>query len=759
MISKVELRNWKSYMEEEFEFGEGVNALIGDMGSGKSSVLEAIVFGLFGKLPAVQERRIGLESLIRRLPNREDEASVKVFFKAGSQYSVERVVDRDRGTKKSMLRKEGEVVAGPQAKEVTEKVEEIIGLDFDMFTTIIYSEQNALDFFLSLRPSERKEKIDRLLKIDKFEDARSSLVTLKNRVKSKRKTRENDLREMKEGFDSSEVEEVAGKIKDLREGIENKQKEAKELEERKKKVSERLSEIKDKKEKIEKLEKSRTKLETRFETLEERIEGKNVSIKPQDSLGKVEEEIEEAEEEVERIEGLDKQVSDVKKEKKVVERDLKELKKEISSLEEKKKRLKKLDGVKKSINNKEESLESVKERISELNAEKGMLEESIEKLSKSSESCPVCGKPLDEEHRVKRLKKSKKKISEISDEKKELFNKKKKIEEGLKELKEQRNNLLKLGEVGEKIREKKEEVETGKEKIGNLKEKISELEEKLEEKNREEVENKIEQLEEKKAVFELKEKKNKFSKKLGDLQEELSELDYDDDLFESLQEEFNSVKTDFKVIRNEIGSKKELVEEKEKRLDELKEKKKRLENLSDEVDKYRMLEDFFSSFRKSLLTTQEKMRERFVKKLNDIMKEIWDRVYPYEDYSSIKIGVEGDYVLKVRDSRGNWIPVEGEVSGGERHSSALTLRLALSVVLGDGFGVLMLDEPTHNLDERTIQDLSSTLREDVSGLVEQLILITHEPGLEDAVTSYLYNVDKDDSVGITTKEEVYLPGG
>ena len=56
MIKKVELENWKSHHETSLEFEEGVNALIGTMGSGKSSVLEAIVFGLFGTLPSIKSR-------------------------------------------------------------------------------------------------------------------------------------------------------------------------------------------------------------------------------------------------------------------------------------------------------------------------------------------------------------------------------------------------------------------------------------------------------------------------------------------------------------------------------------------------------------------------------------------------------------------------------------------------------------------------------------------------------------------------------
>ena len=48
IIKKVKIRNIRSYLEEEIEFNEGSLLLSGDVGSGKSSILLAIDFALFG---------------------------------------------------------------------------------------------------------------------------------------------------------------------------------------------------------------------------------------------------------------------------------------------------------------------------------------------------------------------------------------------------------------------------------------------------------------------------------------------------------------------------------------------------------------------------------------------------------------------------------------------------------------------------------------------------------------------------------------
>ena len=99
--------------------------------------------------------------------------------------------------------------------------------------------------------------------------------------------------------------------------------------------------------------------------------------------------------------------------------------------------------------------------------------------------------------------------------------------------------------------------------------------------------------------------------------------------------------------------------------------------------------------------------------------------------------------------------MEGNVSGGERTSAVLTLRLALAVVLAPSLRLMLLDEPTHNLDVRAIEELASTLRDKVSNVIEQTFIITHEEKLEDAVTGRLYRLDRGETKeGITEVHEV-----
>ena len=66
IIKRVKLNNIRSYLEEEFNFTEGSTLLAGNIGSGKSSILLAIDFALFG----LQKGNISGSSLLRNDSNK-----------------------------------------------------------------------------------------------------------------------------------------------------------------------------------------------------------------------------------------------------------------------------------------------------------------------------------------------------------------------------------------------------------------------------------------------------------------------------------------------------------------------------------------------------------------------------------------------------------------------------------------------------------------------------------------------------------------
>jgi DNA repair exonuclease SbcCD ATPase subunit len=150
-----------------------------------------------------------------------------------------------------------------------------------------------------------------------------------------------------------------------------------------------------------------------------------------------------------------------------------------------------------------------------------------------------------------------------------------------------------------------------------------------------------------------------------------------------------------------------------------------------------------SVFKNALEATQVQLREETLLSLNAGMEDVWPRMYPYGDYSSLRLGVEGgDYVLQLKQRNSEWVDVEGVASGGERSTAALALRIAFSLVLTQNLSWLVLDEPTHNLDRQGVSSLAQTMREHLPELVEQVFIITHDEEMEAAVSGSLYRLER-----------------
>ena len=55
---------------------------------------------------------------------------------------------------------------------------------------------------------------------------------------------------------------------------------------------------------------------------------------------------------------------------------------------------------------------------------------------------------------------------------------------------------------------------------------------------------------------------------------------------------------------------------------------------------------------------------------------------------------------------------------------------------------LILDEPTHNLDTEGVEKLAYSMKHNLPSLVDQIFIITHDEGMESAVSASLYRLDR-----------------
>ena len=180
--TRLELAGFGSWVDPTtIDFtGADVFALTGDTGAGKTSILDAISFALYGKAPRHGKKDV--EPLINRSSN---EARVRLdFLLDGEPLTVTRVLRRTANggatTREARLER---LVTAPDgerdtqviehgAKDVTAAVERRIGLTWEHFTTAVILPQGRFQEFLLAPPGDRQDLLNELLRLGVFEQVK-----------------------------------------------------------------------------------------------------------------------------------------------------------------------------------------------------------------------------------------------------------------------------------------------------------------------------------------------------------------------------------------------------------------------------------------------------------------------------------------------------------------------------------------------------------------------------------------------------------
>jgi len=139
-------------------------AITGPTGAGKSSVLDAITFALYGRVP-----RMGGASVKDLISHGRDRMTVTLRFAVRDrQFLVTRVVRRSTTAGSCQL---DEIVGGLStpvasgAREVAAAVERLVGLDYEAFTHAVILPQGEFARFLKGDPSQRRRILQELLRL------------------------------------------------------------------------------------------------------------------------------------------------------------------------------------------------------------------------------------------------------------------------------------------------------------------------------------------------------------------------------------------------------------------------------------------------------------------------------------------------------------------------------------------------------------------------------------------------------------------
>ncbi|CUU54936.1 exonuclease SbcC [Parafrankia irregularis] len=159
--------------------------LVGPTGSGKSTVIDAMTFALYGSVPRWNDRRLVSLALA---PTAVRGTVRLVFDAAGARYVVARELRRSasgsvtvRGARLEKLVDPGGLGAAGEAtevvaadSEVTGAVEALLGLGFEHFCSCVVLPQGDFAEFLHARPADRQRILTRLLGLGVYDEVRTA---------------------------------------------------------------------------------------------------------------------------------------------------------------------------------------------------------------------------------------------------------------------------------------------------------------------------------------------------------------------------------------------------------------------------------------------------------------------------------------------------------------------------------------------------------------------------------------------------------
>jgi exonuclease SbcC len=754
------------------------------MGSGKTTLLDSICFALFGTFPNLQSKKLKLDDILMKKPIEKDRAEVEVSFQIdGTFYSVKRIIEKKKGTTYSEIRDRDKLLEAPNTQRVTEFVEKILKVNYELFSKAIYSEQNALDYFLTLARGQRMKKIDELLMIEKFEKVRTNAVSLSNKITERFLAKQVTV----EQTDLEALEKITSELKNSLTSISNeKQTLQKDLEQTisdKNQLEIEVTELKKVKENLELFKREERGLfsaaqETSIaiENLENALKGfdKNVIETNLNNLKKIIVEFENLlEEKQKEYQKLHEQTSKSRAEIEFLRKEkMEKLEKELDEKLQIKKefeRLKKRIGenAEKELDNKKLMIEKFVGEIEVFKNRIQDLQEEITKISSVEGKCPLCGLKLTEEKRKTLINQKRFQIKALLE---KLGKAAEKKELNEKEVRELDNAIRKLDEMVVEVRnfnKIESDLENSKNIFVILNESTSKLEKELNSlttelgglqiKYKESI-NKKQQFEiallrlqdyetKKQRVEQLIKQRNEFVRHIDDVEQRIGGKDLNE-----LETSLRELIVKEKEISTKFLGLDQLIHEKNLRLKDFEQTYNTTIKEKSEIGKLDKLIKQLKIFEKALEVTQVQLRQEFITSVNYTMNNIWSTLYPYQDFVGIRLAIEeGDYVLQLQSLTGEWINAEGVASGGERSLAALALRIAFALVLAPQLRWLFLDEPTANLDSKSVSELATTLRERIGEFIDQTFIISHDPILEDAITGHAYRLERDKATDEPTK--------
>src|SRR3989344_5698187 len=224
LLKSIKLSNIRSYLNQKIDFPIGSLLLSGDIGSGKSTILLAIEFALFGSKPS----ELPASSLLR---HGKREGSVEMDFEIdGREITIKRALKEG---KLGIKQETGYVITNGSKKELSpvEMKAEIFGLlgyPSDLvskgkdliYRYTVYTPQEEMKRILMEDKDARLNTLRKVFNIDKYRRIKENAAVFVRMLKEKKRELEgfiSDLEAKKKEKESvkKEMDELEAKIKGI----------------------------------------------------------------------------------------------------------------------------------------------------------------------------------------------------------------------------------------------------------------------------------------------------------------------------------------------------------------------------------------------------------------------------------------------------------------------------------------------------------------------------------------------------------------
>ena len=190
LVKKIKLKNIRSYVDEEIVFPEKTTLLSGDIGSGKSTILLAIDFALFG----IRRGELSGSALLR---NGTDEGHVTLNFSIdGNDVFIKRTLKKNSN---GIVQDSGYLTTNDVTKEFTpvelkQRVLHMLNYPPDYLTKksliyryTVYTPQEEMKLILLGEKEYRLETLRRVFNIDKYKRIKENSKIIISEIKQKKK--------------------------------------------------------------------------------------------------------------------------------------------------------------------------------------------------------------------------------------------------------------------------------------------------------------------------------------------------------------------------------------------------------------------------------------------------------------------------------------------------------------------------------------------------------------------------------------------